>query len=268
MTKVSKVYFGLSRVSSALPWGLVGERRRRGRRDDGRICRHVDVSTCRRVVLRMVGSHLPLVEAGVDGDRDPDFAGEAHGEGVLELPAEPALELDAREVVGHRDDRGVLVEGDRLAGAQPGPLVGLQLVDDLAPRLVEVRHHLLHGSRRLSAGLRPTLCPPPPRGAVSTSLSTGCEPDSMAVERVGPGCSQNSARAASAQVSEPSRGCVSGITGGGRASRSGDPGELRWPEPNPRRRAAASRHPQAWTSPSGGSGGACPPGGAPEASRV
>jgi hypothetical protein len=66
-----------------------------------------------------------VVELRIDRDGDPDLVTEGDGERVLELTTQAALELTAREVVGHRDDRGVLVEGDRLAGAQPGSLVWL-----------------------------------------------------------------------------------------------------------------------------------------------
>ncbi len=48
-----------------------------------------------------------------------------YGQRVLELASQPALELAAGELVGDGDDRGALVQGDRLAGAEPGPLVGL-----------------------------------------------------------------------------------------------------------------------------------------------
>ena len=62
-----------------------------------------------------------LVERRVDRDREPDLAAEGDGQRVLELGAQPALELVAGELVGDGDDRGVLVQGQRLArpGARP-----------------------------------------------------------------------------------------------------------------------------------------------------
>jgi hypothetical protein len=63
---------------------------------------------------------------------------EAHGERVLELTAQAALELGAGELVADGDDRGIGVERDRLAGAYPGLLVGLELVDDVLPGGSEV----------------------------------------------------------------------------------------------------------------------------------
>ena len=108
MTKVSKVYFGLSRVSSAGPHrtGAAARRRsgplaRRPRGVGGRRARHVDVSTCRHVAIvstrrrRGVVGSAPAswLEGRVDGDRDPDLAAEGDGERVLELAAQPALEL-------------------------------------------------------------------------------------------------------------------------------------------------------------------------------
>ncbi len=127
-------------------------------------CRHVTFWTYRHVHV-FVG-HRRVVQGRVHGHRDPDLATEGHGERVLELSAQPALELAAGEVVGDGDDRGALVEGDRLARPQPRPLVGLQVVDDAAPGSVQVSRRVLHGSRLLDRygagpvpGLGPQLCP-------------------------------------------------------------------------------------------------------------
>ena len=87
--------------------------------------------------LEVVEAH-PVVELRVDRDRDPDLLAEGVRQRVLEPGPEPALELLAGEVVGHRDDRGVLVQGDRLTGAEPGALVGLEVVDQGAPHLGQV----------------------------------------------------------------------------------------------------------------------------------
>ena len=171
MTKVSKTYFGLSRVSSTLPApepGAVRLAERCGRRDVQGICRQVGQSHSSTSRRRLVSSLLVAVpasgrrphrrtrrcrgtavrrarrpagrqrpvqaaELGVDGDRDPDLPAEGGAEGVLEPGAQPALELVAGEVVGDRDDRGALVQGHRPARGQPGPLVGRQVLDQRAP---------------------------------------------------------------------------------------------------------------------------------------
>ena len=57
---------------------------------------------------------------------------------VLDLRAQPALELAAGELVDHLDDGLVAVQGDRGARLEPGPLVGLQLTDHRPPGLFEV----------------------------------------------------------------------------------------------------------------------------------
>ena len=149
MTNVSKVYFGLSRVSSD-DAGRVGLGFRCAGRPAGRAApgrsgssRSLRPVACRGVGTGLLGSPV-LVELGVDRDRDPDLPAEGDGQGVLELAAQPALELAAGEVVGHGDDRGALVEGHRLAGAQPGALVGLEVLDDAAPGACEVRAAVLH----------------------------------------------------------------------------------------------------------------------------
>src|SRR3954447_18760040 len=80
-----------------------------------------------------------LTEGGVDRHREPDLMTEPHRERVLELAPQPTLELGAGELVTDRDDRGVAVQGDRFTGADPGLLVGLQLVDDVLPGSREVR---------------------------------------------------------------------------------------------------------------------------------
>ena len=82
--------------------------------------------------------------AGVRGsgstrDGEPDRLAEALAEGVLERRAQPALELVAGELVGDGDDRGALVQRQRLAGAQPGPLVGRRSSTSLRQRTSSVR---------------------------------------------------------------------------------------------------------------------------------
>ena len=53
--------------------------------------------------------------------------------------AQPALELGPGEVVPDGDDRGVPVQGHRLAGPEPGLLVGLQVVDHALPGGHQIR---------------------------------------------------------------------------------------------------------------------------------
>src|SRR5829696_7541698 len=93
------------------------------------ICRHIG-GWIRRLDR---GAGLPREDARVYGDREADLATEALGERVLELAAQPALELRAGEVVRHRDDRGVAVPADGLADADPRLLVRLALPDDALP---------------------------------------------------------------------------------------------------------------------------------------
>src|SRR4051812_11989011 len=76
-------------------------------------------------------------ELGVDRDGDPHRVVEGGAEGLLELRPQPALDLVAGELVGDRDDRGALVQGDRAAAGEPGTLVGRQLCEELLPREVE-----------------------------------------------------------------------------------------------------------------------------------
>ena len=93
------------------------------------ICRHIAWWT-----RRLRGdAGLTRHQAGVDGDRQPDLTPEALGEGVLELAAQPTLELGAREVVSDRDDHRVPVPADRFTAADPGLLVRLELLDDVLP---------------------------------------------------------------------------------------------------------------------------------------
>ena len=83
-------------------------------------------------------SRPAAAELGVHGHRDPDLPAEGVAQGVLQPGAQPALELVAGELVGDRDDRGALVHRHRLAGRQPGALVGRQVVDQVAPQPVEL----------------------------------------------------------------------------------------------------------------------------------
>ena len=146
MTNVSKVYFGLSRVSRAGRWTLgLARRGRPGRARDPQlerrwkeICRQSDLWTCRFVDF-WIWRWGVVVEGGVDRHGDADLAAERLAERVLELAAQAPLDLAAGEVVGDGDDRRALVDGHRLAGAQPGPLVGLELGDHARPHRGEVR---------------------------------------------------------------------------------------------------------------------------------
>ena len=201
MTKVSKVYFGLSRVSSAGGrWARVARRGRASRRASGRrggadggsdggalstcrSCRLVDSSMCSVRLGRSRSSSAGLTVTAIRISRP-----KADGERVLELAAQPALELAAGEVVGHGDDRGALVQGDRLAGAQPGPLVGLELVD--APRARRRARSVAVGRRpRGSVAVSSAGClvrcavGAGAADARSTALSTGCAPGPRLVER-------------------------------------------------------------------------------------
>jgi hypothetical protein len=125
-----------------------------GRRDDlvldgdghGRLhrvevnCRHVDRSICQFVDRNV----LDVLERGVDRDEHADLAAEALAQRVLDVVAQPALELGAGELVGDRDDRGVLVQRHGHARAQPGPLVGLEVLDDLLPCRPEIYLLVVH----------------------------------------------------------------------------------------------------------------------------
>ena len=91
-----------------------------------------------------------VVERRVDRHHDPDLAAEGLAQRVLDLAAQPALELTAGEVVGHRDDRGALVQGDWLAGAQPSSLVGLEVVEHPRPHPREIGGGIGRGARRRS----------------------------------------------------------------------------------------------------------------------
>ncbi len=135
------------------------------------ICRHVDgwidrrtgvdravdgpglvgVADCVVAGRRATGGRGGALELGVHGHRDPHLGAERVAEGVLEPGAQPALELVAGELVGDRDDRGVLVQRDRAARGQPGPLVGRQVVDQRAPDGAEI-------GRRCGARLAPVRC--------------------------------------------------------------------------------------------------------------
>ncbi len=139
---------GLQHAAARLPGRVRAERRRHV---EG-ICRQVDLWIDRQVVMsaRVVdlrgrrttalagGTERGPLQLGVDRHRDPDLGAEGVAQGVLEPRAEPALELVAGEVVGHRDDRGVLMQGDRAARGEPGPLARGQVVDQVAPHRVEV----------------------------------------------------------------------------------------------------------------------------------
>ena len=97
---------GVLRVQPGL--ALVGprclDRRRRRERAD---MSSVDMSTDGfGDSADVLGRCLRRPCEGVDGDRQPDLPAERLGQGVLELAAEPALELGPGELVGHRDDRG------------------------------------------------------------------------------------------------------------------------------------------------------------------
>ena len=85
-----------------------------------------------------VGGVVDL-EAGVDGDGDAHLLAELHTQGLLELAAQGTLEAVAGELVGHRHDGGVAVDGDRLAGAHPRLLTRLECGDDGPPGRVERR---------------------------------------------------------------------------------------------------------------------------------
>ena len=180
------------RSSRSVDVGALGRGRRRGIL--------VDLSTCRL----STSSTRRLGVVGAGRTRRPRAAGSTVtairisrpkriGEGVLELGAQPALELVAGEVVGHGDDRGALVQGDRLAGAQPGPLVGLQVVDHAAPGDVEVRRCCCSTRSRFPCRPARRRCRSSPvmaraqepsgRPVASTTLSTGCEPGPLLVER-------------------------------------------------------------------------------------
>ena len=117
--------------------------RRRGRRHRGGRLGRLPVG------LGQAGA----LQLGVDGDRDPDLPAERVPECVLEAGAEASLELAAGELVGDRDDRGLAVQRDRLAGGQPGPLAGRQVVDELPPHGGEVGPGRFLGGHR--AGCRP-----------------------------------------------------------------------------------------------------------------
>ena len=148
----------------------------------------------------------PLAELGVDGDGQPDLASEDGGQRVLELPAQPALELGPREVVGHGDDGGVAVERDGFARLDPGLLVGLQLVDHALPGGRQVRivvHRVVplssfartHGRRRPGTTTG--------RALRSTGLSTPCERDRLLVETVSRDVHGGPAETGSPQVRGP-----------------------------------------------------------------
>ena len=142
MTKVSKVYFGLSRVSSdrrRAASAPSSSRRTPALADSVHkaMSRPVDESTCRHGDSFGAGRAVGH-QGGVDRHAEPDVAAEDRGQPLLDLGAQPALELAAGELVDDLDDRLVAVQGHRGAGLQPGPLVGLQLPDHRPPRLLEV----------------------------------------------------------------------------------------------------------------------------------
>ncbi len=198
----------------------------------------------------------------VDGHAEADLPAEDGGQALLDLGAQPALELAAGELVDDLDDGLVAVQGDRGARLEPGPLVGLQLTDHRPPGLFEVglRTDLLV---RLRVGSRivgwtglllhaisrsfPRL--PRCHSTKSTYFSTTCE---GARRAVGP-----SARATRRRTrvwirlprSEPmSAGKpVSMVDAGSSAPEVGwgTAGNLVGADANPREPSAASRHPQA-----------------------
>ena len=70
----------------------------------------------------LVGLRLALLVLGgaghqgrVDGGAEPDLAAEHLAQRTLELGSQPALDLGAGELVGDRDDRQLVVDGDRIA---------------------------------------------------------------------------------------------------------------------------------------------------------
>ena len=126
ITKVSKMYFGLSRVSRAVPrvgaapnacWVLVGDGRGQLRRPGPGWPRSPSSSTSlSRSALTSGGAQV-----GVDRDGQSDRLTERAAEAVLDPRAEPGLELATGEIVGDGDDRGVLMQRDRLRGGRPRP---------------------------------------------------------------------------------------------------------------------------------------------------
>ena len=241
MTKVSKVYLGLSRVSRALGRddrgrgggaGRVAARARAprrsrcrpgatGRRRPGRgwcrasaapgsqpvVCRHVVMSICRCVDLRRCRAVVGGVVVGVvgaiggrvgdqgrvDGGAEPDLAAVDAAERSLELGPQPALDLGAGELVGHRDDGQVVVDGHRVAVRQPGPLVGLHVLEHRSPCVGQVGSVCSTRSVRLlplgpAVGCWALRCDwlPCRVRRLSTVFSTGCAPRSHGVgETVG-----------------------------------------------------------------------------------
>ena len=205
------------------------------------------------------GGRAVGTSAGLTVTAEPDLAAEDRGQRVLELGAQPALELGAGEVVGDRDDRGVAVQGDRLAGLQPGPLVGLQLARPPPttpargrppdPTLAAAVHLLVVHAfpatlRHCSRGSRRRDLDP----ANSTPFSTACEGARRAVAPPGTQTGRDRSRGHLCRSARSSAGNAR-HTGGRWQQRTrvglGDGGESRRPEPNPGERAAARRHPQA-----------------------
>jgi len=77
------------------------------------------------------------LEVGIHCDGQPHLATEGRAERVLQPGPQPRLELSAGEVVLHRDDDRVAVQGHRLGSADPGPLAGGQIVDQDLPGVRE-----------------------------------------------------------------------------------------------------------------------------------
>ena len=254
MTKVSKVYFGLSRVSSRSParGGLGRSGGAAGEATCRRICRHVD---CRWTVVdvagdRLAGAALRRPSCGVDGDRRAGSRAEDRGQRVLELAAQPALELGAGEVVGDGDDRGVPVEGDRFAGLDPGLLVGLQLLDHALPGGRQVRvvvHRVVPLSSFARARWSPTLRRTTTGASRcgSTGLSTPCERDRLLVETACRDAHGGPAETGSPQVRGPDR--APGTDCGDRRDRgpTRTRGNSTRVEHNPGAARRARRYPQA-----------------------
>jgi hypothetical protein len=139
----------------------------------------------REVGVEVAGAHVGVAEAGVDRDREPHRLSERAAERVLEARTEPSLELTPREIVRYRDDRGVLVQRDRLRRGQPGAVAGGQVVDQGGPGVAQVgdlshRCSSPHKCRRRrllrEAGWAGAKAP---EANASTLLSTGCAHGTM-----------------------------------------------------------------------------------------
>ena len=117
MTKVSKVYFGLSRESES----------NRGTGDPvpGRVAGVVGDpdgvgGQCLGVELVVVGAGMLVGELGLDGDRDPDLAAELTGEHLGDVGPQPALDEVLGELVRGGEQGGVLDDPHGTGEAQEG----------------------------------------------------------------------------------------------------------------------------------------------------